>query len=133
MSDRSMYTAYPMRLLLRVILTVILVWALNTFLGEYIIITGGVVGYIVVGSLLTLMNLFIRPVLKILSIPVRLFATLLAVVLCNGVFLLIVTAVADRFNPAVVTMKVQGGIGGWVVLAIVLGFTNWVMKLVLRT
>lgn len=133
MSDRSMYTSYPMRLLLRMILTVALVWALNVFLGDYIIVTGGIRGYIVVGALLTLLNIFIRPILNILSIPLKLFATLLAIVLCNGVFLLIVTIIADKFNPDIVTMKVQGGIGGWVVLAMVLGFANWVMKMVLRT
>ena len=133
MSDRSMYTSYPMRLLLRVILTVALVWSLNVFLGDYIIVTGGIRGYIVVGALLTLLNIFIRPILNILSIPLKLFATLLGIVLCNGVFLLIVTIIADTFNPDIVTMKVQGGIGGWVVLAMVLGFANWVMKMVLRT
>ncbi len=128
-----MYTAYPMRLLLRFILTIALVWVLNTMMGDYVIITGGIMGHIVIGALLTLMNLFIRPLLNILSIPVRLFATLMGIVIANGVFLWLVTWIVDMMDPSIVTLTIRSGIAGWVVLAIVLGAANWVMKLILRT
>ncbi len=124
--------SYPIRLILKALLTILLVWTLNTQLSDYVIVTGGWHGYLVIGALLTLMNLFIRPVLNILSIPVKLFATLLGIVLVNGVFLWLTTVIADELDPMIVTMQIRGGIGGWIVLAITLGLANWMMKLVLR-
>lgn len=126
------HISYPLRLLLKATLTILLVCALDRWMGDYVTVTGGWHGFLVIGSLLTLMNLIIRPVLNVLSIPLKLFATLLGIVLVNGIFLWITMLIADQFDASVVTMQVRGGIGGWIVLALALGIANWIMKLVLR-
>jgi putative membrane protein len=126
-------SSYSVGLVIRIVLNILLIWFLATNLDEYLIITGGWIAYIVVGSLLTLLNIFIRPILNILSIPLRLFATVVGIMLVNGLFLWLITYIVDRMDPSIVKLSIRGGIGGWVVLSVILGVANWLMKIILRT
>ena len=132
MSTETSSWHLPLKIALRAVLNVALVWFLSRYFDEYLQLTGGISAYIVIGSLLTLMNLFIRPVLNLLSIPIRLVATLVAIVLVNGIFLWLITKIADHMDPSILTLDIRGGIGGWVVLMLILGFANWLQKLLIR-
>ena len=130
-SERSSWHL-PLKIALRALINVGLVWFLAEYFDEYLILTGGIAAYVVVGSLLTLMNLFIRPLLNILSIPIRLVATLIGIILVNGIFLWLITFIADRMDPSILTLDIRGGIGGWIVLMLILGLANWLQKLLIR-
>jgi len=84
-----------------------------------------------VAALLMLLNMFARPVLKLLTLPLKLFMTIVAIVLVNGAFLWILERIAERFDPETATLLVQGGPGGWIVVALVLGLGNWVLHHIL--
>ena len=122
----------PLQVLLRFLLTVALVWALSEYLTEYVFISGGFVAYIVIGALLTLMNIIVRPLLKLITLPLKLVATILAIILVNGVFLWITYQLVLLMDPNIAMFEILGGIGGWIVVALILGIANWLMKLVLR-
>lgn len=87
---------------------------------------------IVVGSLLTLMNIVVRPLLDLLTLPLKLFATILAVILANGIFLYIVTRITEMMDPSLVRLSIGGGVLGWVELALIVGFAHWVVKELLK-
>jgi putative membrane protein len=122
----------PTRLLIRIALTIALVWALVTYLPQYIGIGGGWIGIVAVAALITLLNLTIRPILSLLSIPLKLVTTLLGIVLVNGVFLWITLLIVSRFDPTIASLTVQQGIVGYIILAAIIGTANWLMKLLLR-
>ena len=122
----------PVRLLVHFLLTVLLVYLMNTFLNQIFSLTGGISSYIIVGALLTLMNVIVRPILHVLTLPLKLFATILALILVNGIFLWFTMKIADRFDPSLVVLHVDQGIGGWILVAIILGVGNWVIKEILR-
>ena len=122
----------PLQVLLRFLLTVALVWAMGEYLTEYVFISGGFVAYIVIGALLTLMNIIVRPLLKLITLPLKLVATILAIILVNGVFLWITYQLVLLMDPNIAMFEILGGIGGWIVVALILGIANWLMKLVLR-
>lgn len=125
-------THRPFNIALKALLNVLLVYGMNTYLPQYFSVFGGWPAFIVVGALLTLMNLFLRPVLKILTLPLKAFATLLTVISVNGFFLWIVYQITLRMDPSLILMVVGGGLGGWILVSLIIGFSNWVMKVLLK-
>jgi putative membrane protein len=122
----------PLRIALRSILTVTLVWALATYLPQYISITGGLAAFVIIGALLTLMNLLVRPLLDLALIPLRLFASLLAFLIVNGVFVWLTVWMAARMQPDLVTLHIVGGILGWAIVILLIGIANWLLKMILK-
>ncbi len=125
MADRAL--ALPVRLILQYALTVLLLWLITRYLPDYLIIDGGWMALPTVAALLMLLNMFARPVLKILTLPLKLFMTIVAIILVNALFLWILESIAARFDPATAILLVEGGLGGWIVVALVLGLGNWVI------
>ncbi len=124
--------SWPTRIIFQWVLTIGMVWILSTNLEQYFYLTGGIPAYIIIGSLLTLMNLIVRPVLHIVFAPFHLVFGLIATVIMNWLFLFIIQKIAENMDSALVTLSFFGGVTGWLVLAVVFGVANWVMKMVLK-
>ena len=130
MADRSL--SLPIKIVVQYALTIVTLWLLVRFLPQYLVIDGGWAALPTVAALVLLMNMFARPVLKVLTLPLKLFMTLVAIVLVNALFLWIVESIALRFDPEVAIVLVQGGLGGWIVIAILLGVANWIIHHIIR-
>jgi len=130
MSDDKKPSA-PLRLFLRAVFNILLVALMAWYLPPYVFIQGGIGAYVVIGSLLTLMNILVRPVLALITFPLKLFATLIAVILANGVFIWITLFIAERLDPALVVFRIEG-ILGWIIVAMIVGTANWMMKHALK-
>lgn len=104
---------------------------MNLYLPQYIAVFGGIPAYVIIGSLLTLGNLFLRPVLDIVTFPFHLFFTLATTIIVNGLFLWIVYQIVLMMDPAIVSLAILDGLTGWIVVSGVMGAGNWVMKHVL--
>lgn len=122
----------PTRLALRAVLTMALVWLMAEYLPQYLGVAGGIAAIIVIGALLTLLNLFVRPILNVITFPLKLFATILAIILANAAFLWIVMRMTELMDPTMIRFEVRGGILGWVVVSLLLGIMNWVLKEILH-
>lgn len=109
-----------------------LVWFLAVYFSAYFDLTGGIGAYVIVGSLLTLMNIFVRPLLELITLPLKLFATILAIIIVNGVFVQLTTVIVERMQDNLVTLEIHGKLWGWLVVATVLGLGNWLMKVALN-
>lgn len=118
----------PARILIRFAFTVLLVWAMNAYLPGYFFVTGEWSGLITVAALITLLNLLVRPLLNILSFPFKILAHLLTLILVNALFLWLVMQIADMFDRAVTSLTVGGGVVGWIVVSVLLGTANWILK-----
>ena len=119
-------------ILLRFLLTTLLIWAMVSYLPEYLVVTGGWRGLITVAALITLMNLVVAPLLNLMVFPLKLFATILAIVVANAVFLWLTVWVVAHMEPSIVTMNIKGGIPGWILMAIILGLGKWLMNVILK-
>lgn len=122
----------PLKITIKAILNVALVWVMATYLAQYFALTGGWRAIVIVGALLTLLNLLVRPILAILTMPLKLFATILAVIVVNGIFVWLVHLLVLKMDPTIVGLEIFGGIWGWIVVASAIGFANWVMKEIIR-
>lgn len=127
MSD-SESSSLPLRLTLKFVLNIGIVWILAEFVDQYFFVGGGIPAYIIIGALITLMNIFVRPLLVILTSPLRLLATLVAMMIVNGGFLYFTLLITDRMDPEIVQFGILGGVGGWIVTSIIFGFINWIVK-----
>lgn len=121
-----------MRLIVRLLLTIALVYVLSTFFERIFFVEGGLPAYIIIASLLTLMNVLVRPLLHVILLPFKLFMGLIVLITANGIFLWLTERIAQELDPRVVTLEIDGGIGSWLLVAIVLGLANWLMKELLR-
>lgn len=121
-----------LRLLTKTILNVLLVWGLANVIPMYFVITGSWVAYIVIGALITLLNFFVRPILYVISLPFKLFATILALIIVNGLFVQLLYEASLFLDQSLVTLDIQGGLMGWSIVAIAFGLSNWLMKIALK-
>ncbi len=131
MTDSRNRLSAPARLFIRAILNILLVWAMATYLSEYFLLTGGLGAVIIVGALLTLMNVIVRPLLKLLTLPLRLFAMVIALILVNGVFIWLIYQITQQMDPTVVRLQIIGA-AGWVIVSVVFGIGNWLIKAALK-
>lgn len=118
----------PMRVTAGFVLTIGMLWGMVLYLPQYFAVTGGIPALIILGALLTLMNLFVLPVLNVISFPLKLLATLVTIILLNLFFLWLLTAFAARLDTRFVVLQVNGGIDGWLIVSTVLGIGHWVLK-----
>ncbi len=118
----------PLRLAVKAVINVATVWGMNEYLPSYFTVFGGLPAYVIIGSLLTLLNLFLRPILSLITFPLHLVFSLLTTICVNAVFLAVVYLVAMQMDPNIVVLTITGGLTGWVSVSTVLGVVNWVMK-----
>ncbi len=130
MSEES--SSVPVRIVLRTVLTILLVWAMASFIPQYFSLSGGFVGVLVVGCLVTLLNLLVRPLLALVTLPFKLFAYFLAVVIVNGGIVWLIDFISQRFDASILSLTIGSGLVGWVVVAVILGMGNWLMKEMLK-
>lgn len=125
-SEGSSHT--PLKIVLKFVLNILLVFVLATYLSDYFLLDGGIRAYVIVGALITLLNMFFRPIIYVITLPLRFFATILAVIVINGGFVYVITLITARMEPDLVRLEVFGGPWGWIVIALSFGLSNWIMK-----
>lgn len=93
------------RFLLKIVVGAVALWAADALLAGFSV-TGGLKGYLVAGVVLAALNTFIRPILKLLSLPLILVSFGLFTVVINA---LILWLVADLSGVVVI-------VGAWSLL-----------------
>jgi len=131
--SESRGASMPLRILIKALLNIAVVWLMTTYLNQYFQLTGGAAAYVIVGSLITLLNIFVRPILEILTFPFKLFATIIAIIIVNGGFVQLTHIITAKMDPTLVSLEIFGGLWGWVVVATVFGFSNWLIKEMLHS
>ncbi len=132
MGEQQGNLSAPVRLIIRLLLTIGLIYIMNTFLEQIFFLQGGLAAFIIIGSLITLMNVIVRPLLNLIMMPFKLFMGLVVLIVANGLILWLTEKIAEAMDPTLVVLEIDQGIGGWFLIAIILGLANWVMKGVLR-
>jgi uncharacterized membrane protein YvlD (DUF360 family) len=131
MSDQSSGSS-PLRIVMKAALNIALVYAMDRYLPQYFSVFGGWAAFVVIGALITLLNFVLRPVLDLLTLPLKLFATVFAAIVVNGAFLWLVYQITLRMDPGLIAMTVTGGLTGWLVLSVVLGTGNWMIRHIVK-
>jgi putative membrane protein len=111
------------RVLIGIAINGVALYLLVEFLEE-VSGTGGIKLYIIGGLVIGLINFFVKPLMKILSMPF--------VILTAGLFLIVINAIVLFLTQWVInTMQFQDvtltftGMGSYLIAGIVLGLINW--------
>ncbi len=120
--------SFLLRFLLRTALTILLVWMLADFLPSSFLVTGGWKAYAIIGIVLSVMETIVWPILLLISFPLRLIGGLIVTILLNALFLWLLLKIVAQVDPAVVGLRIAGGIVGWLLVIIALGIGNWVIR-----
>lgn len=120
----------PLRITLRLAAAIALVWAMSTYMSEYFVITGGYRAWILLGVVFAVLNLLVRPILTLLSFPLKLVMTLAAFIVANGLFLWIALKISESFDPALLTFRIEGGVVGWLLCILAIGLAHTILKAV---
>lgn len=118
--------------LIKLVVNIAMVWVMAAYLPAYFVFSGGVSGYILIGLLITLMNVLVRPVLNILTAPLKLIAALLAVIVVNGAIVYATVLIISKMESNLVSLGIGGGFAGWLAVALAFGFGNWLLRAVLK-
>ena len=121
-------SSLALRILLKFAINVGLAALLATQFSQYFQLTGGGRAYVIVGALLTILNLVLRPVLELLTLPLKLFATILAIIIVNAAFVQFVVWTVQEMDTELISLQIAGGLLGWAIIAVILGLGNWVSK-----
>lgn len=106
----------------------VVIWALQHFSSGTIVVSNGLIGILIVGSILSLLNLLIRPILHIITLPLSLFTTILAGTIVNAALLQLTEYCTNRLSPAVVSLQLNTNLLEWILIACALGVSNWAWK-----
>lgn len=113
-----------LRFLLRLALTAALLWALDRLFAGVFVLGEGWQSLAVVAGVLTALNTLVLPVLKLVTLPLRLVGGVAVAILINVAFLFITLAVVQALGPTVATFSIAGGAVTWLFAAILLGLTH---------
>ena len=131
MAETSSSFSPALKIVLKLVVNILLLWGVHSLLPQYFSVFGGLPAYIIIGSLLTLMNMFLRPLLSIVTFPLHLLFTLFTTILVNAFFLYVIYEITLKMDPNVVVLAITGGVTGWILVSLILGIANWILKHIL--
>jgi len=99
----------PARILLRLLCNLLFLWGLTEYAAGIFLLTGGLPAILLLDFLLTAIDLLIRPFLSLISLPLRLFLSILNTLVLSGLSLALLVFLAQEFPPAVLTLTILGG------------------------
>lgn len=118
------------RIIIAVVVNSLALFVLVEFLTE-VSGTGGIKLFIIGGIIIGILNAFVKPLLKILSIPFVLLTAGLFLIVINAVILFMTQWVVNVMEFRDVRLYFTG-LGSYLVAAIVLGLINWAQGLLLK-
>ncbi len=119
------------KILLKFAANILLVYVLDNLFPNYIAVFGGIPAYVILGIIITLLNFLVRPILNLITFPLHIIFTLFTTILVNIVFLWITYRVTLLMDPNLLMLVLTGGILGWVIISMMIGTVNWMLKHVL--
>ncbi|OGJ57101.1 hypothetical protein A3H22_01460 [Candidatus Peribacteria bacterium RIFCSPLOWO2_12_FULL_55_15] len=100
----------PSRILLRLLCNLLFIWGLTEYAAQLFLLTGGLPAILIIGFLLTAIDLLICPFLTFLTFPLRLFLSLLNILVISGLSLGILVFLGREFSSEILTLTIIGGV-----------------------
>lgn len=119
------------KLLLGIILNGAALYGVIYFLPEDITYTGGIAFFVIGGVVMGILNTLVKPILKIVTLPLHILTLGLSLILLNGIIFWIFKTVIDTMVIEGITIQVSG-IVTYVIAGFLFGLINWVAHLVIH-
>ncbi|MEK9133001.1 MAG: phage holin family protein [Patescibacteria group bacterium] len=100
-------------------------------LPKDIIYTGGLAFFVLGGLVMGLLNSIVKPVLKLLTLPLQIITLGLSLILLNGIIFWIFDVIIDTMVIKGITIQVNG-IATYALAGLLFGLINWIEHLLIR-
>ena len=117
-------------LLLFVVLNTVSVAIVQQILDDFVI-TGGVPAFVLIGVIIGLLNLFLKPLLKVLSLPFIFLTAGLFVIVVNAVILWFAEVLVRGLAIGQIALSIDG-MFTYVAAVLLLGFFNYLFQKIIR-
>jgi len=121
-----------MKLAFRVFINVAIVLFLRSYFGTFFVLQGGYQSIAIVALTFTFLNMLIVPVLHVLSLPIKMFAWIIAFILVNAAAVWLAVWFVTALSIPGVSLAIGGGIIGWIFVSVIFGVGNWMVKAVVK-
>jgi|SRR5690606_23030352 len=121
--------------MIRALVTFLALNTLSVYLVDQILngfeITGGTLGFVIVGVVIGLLNVFVKPLLKVLSLPFIFLTVGLFLIIVNAVILWLAEQFVAFIDIPTVTLTIEGMVN-YAVAVLLLGVLNYLFQKILR-
>lgn len=120
--------SFLLRLAIHVFISAVALWGIDIYLfGEAFSIVGeGPERYVIVALMFGLLNVFVRPVLKVLLLPIKVLTLGLAGLAVNGILLALIAVALEVFQIGGASMAVESWVT-YLFVGIVMSIVNTVV------
>jgi len=118
------------KIILGVVLNAIALYAVTFFLID-IQYTGGIVFFLIAGFIIGVLNVFIKPLMKLLSFPIMLMTVGLFTLVINAIIFWLTMKVVNGIHFSDVTVIISST-WTYLIAGVVFGLINWVLHLFIR-
>ncbi|HLG26095.1 MAG TPA: phage holin family protein [Candidatus Gracilibacteria bacterium] len=116
------------KIIIGVVLNGLALYLVTKFLPGEVQYTGGIAFFLIAGFIIGLLNVFVKPLMKILSFPLMLMTIGLFSLVINAIIFWLTMKLVNVISIADVTVTISGA-WTYLVAAIVFGLVNWVLHM----
>lgn len=95
------------------------------------IVSGGIWGYVLVGVIVGLLNVFVKPILKVITLPFIFLTLGFFLIVINALILWLTEFLVETLSISGITFQVSG-VATYFVAVIVLGLLNYLFQKLFR-
>ena len=118
------------KIILGVVLNAFALYAVAYFLPD-IQYTGGILFFLISGFIIGFLNVFIKPLMKLLSFPLMLMTVGLFSLVINAIIFWLTMKVVNGINIADVSVTISNALT-YLIAGVVFGIVNWLLHLFIR-
>jgi putative membrane protein len=115
------------KIIVGVVLNALALYAVTYFLTD-IHYTGGILFFIIAGFIIGLLNVFVKPLMKLLSFPLMIMTVGLFSFVINAIIFWLTVKIVNGIHVSDVTVEITGVVT-YLIAAVVFGIVNWVLHI----
>ncbi|MBP9718524.1 phage holin family protein [Candidatus Gracilibacteria bacterium] len=119
------------KIIIGVLLNALALYGVIYFLPDEIRYTGGIPFFIIGGLVMGVLNTFVKPVLKLLSLPIQIITIGLSLMVLNGIIFWIFHEVIDTLAIDMITLTVARK-KSYFLAGVLFGIINWIEHLIIH-
>lgn len=119
------------KIILGIILNGAALYGVTYLLPADITYTGGIAFFALGGFVMGILNSIVKPIMKLLTLPLAIITMGLSLILLNGIIFWIFKIILDTILVANVTLQVAG-VKTYLLAGFLFGLINWIEHLLVR-
>lgn len=119
------------KILSGILLNGLTLWAVTAVLSDSITYSGGWVFFVVGAFVIGLLNTFVKPILKLVTLPLHFLTLGLSLMLLNGVIFWLFQETLGLLELESVILNVKG-IFTYFLAGILFGIINWLLHIIIK-